>query len=430
MNPKPTLTNPGPRGGFRIIGFLERNLPVWAFRWLLSTGTFICLLIMKETRGYSREFLRRIYGRDPRLGEQYRHLRTFMDCFVLKLQAGRGKFPEFTFAPDAHQESFLELCQSDGPVLFGTFHVGYADLMGCMLKDLNRRISMVRLRVNNSMDTEILGKAFAGTMNFIWINDPTEFIFGVKNAIEDGKSIALQCDRIEFGGKLGHFDFLGARRAFPVSIYYLANLFRLPVVICYTGHRQPDGRIPVYTSPVYHPGEKRRESLDRGAAHFQSVLDGLECHVHKHPELWFNFVPLNPEEGNEAPSPDNPRLRRFLPPNATVEHTRDALHARFVLPRMPFYCQGHMPGNPIVPAYAQMAWIHELVRMWIPGRPPALEYKRLKFLHPIRPGDEVRVEIIRAAGLARLSFTCRDQAVTRGGIRLPERGMGEGCSRP
>lgn len=300
MNPERTVTNPGPRGGFRMIAILERYLPAFLFQWLLNAGTFIALLLMKESRGHSREYLRRINGRDPSLGELYRHFRAFMDCFVIKLQTGRGKFPEFTFAPDAHKEAFVELCQSPDAALFGTFHVGYADMMGCMLKVFNRRISMVRLRVGNSMDTEVIGQAFADTMNFIWINDQSDFIFALKNAVQDGASIALQCDRIEFGGKLGHFDFLGTRRAFPMTIYYLADLFRLPVVIAYTGHLQPDGRIPVYTSPVYHPGENRRESLERGRKHFQSVLKSLECHLQKHPELWFNFLPLNREGRHEG----------------------------------------------------------------------------------------------------------------------------------
>lgn len=128
----------------------------------------------------------------------------------------------------------------------------------------------------------------------------------------------------------------------------------------------------------------------------------------------------------EALSSGEPRPRRFLPANATVEHSGEALHARFAIPGMPFYCHGHMPGNPLVPAYAQMAWIHELVRMWIPGGPPALEYRRLKFLHPIRPGDAVEVEITHEAGEGKVSFTCRDETVTRGGIRLPERSRGHG----
>ena len=227
----PTTANPGPLWGYRIIALFERWLPSFIFNGLLGAGTFVALFFMKERRRHASDYWQALTGRPPGLLEQFRHFRAFMDGLVLKLKSGRGVYPDFHFNSDAFADEFMELCRSPRQALFGTFHVGHSDMMGCMLKNFDRRISLIRLRVGNSWDTDILESAFAGIVRFLWINNPDEFIFQLKGAVQDGQSIGMQCDRTEFSSKMGAFDFLGTRREFPVTIYHLASLFKLPVVL-------------------------------------------------------------------------------------------------------------------------------------------------------------------------------------------------------
>jgi predicted LPLAT superfamily acyltransferase len=248
---------------------------------------------MPGQRRHAATYWKALSGRAPSLHEQYRHFRSFMDSLILKLQVARGKFPEFQFSEDAHKAAFLDVCRTLSPALFGTFHVGHSDIMGCMLRDFDRRIAMVRHRVGNSKDTEIMADSFAGNLRFLWINDPAEFIFDLKDAIQRGESIALQCDRTEFSSKTDYFEFLGKLRAFPMTIYYLADLFRCPVVFSFTGPMQKTGQINVHTTRVFVPGPDRKENITAGRKHFQEVLAQLEAHLKRHPELWFNFGPLN-----------------------------------------------------------------------------------------------------------------------------------------
>jgi predicted LPLAT superfamily acyltransferase len=294
--------NPGPSWGYRTIAFWEKVLPRWLFNLLLGAGTLIGLMCMPVQRRYAADYWRTLTGRQPSWLDQYRHFRSFMDGLVLKLQAGRGKFPRFRFAADARREAFLDVCSAPEPALFGTFHVGYSDMMGCMLRDFNRRIAMVRHRVGNSMDTEIMADSFTGILRFLWINDPANFIFDLKEAIQAGESVAIQCDRTEFSSKTGCFEFLGARREFPLTVYYLADLFKCPVVFAYTGPLERSGEVEVHTTRVFRPGPDRRENLAAGRRHFQEVLAQLESHLRQHPALWFNFSPLNREcvEGSGA----------------------------------------------------------------------------------------------------------------------------------
>ena len=62
----------------------------------------------------------------------------------------------------------------------GTFHVGHSDLTGFLLgRQEHRRVFMVRQRVANSHDTEILGAEFAAWVTFIWVNEVENLLFAL-----------------------------------------------------------------------------------------------------------------------------------------------------------------------------------------------------------------------------------------------------------
>ncbi|WP_162028171.1 MULTISPECIES: hypothetical protein [unclassified Lentimonas] len=291
---RPTMSNPGPSWGYWIIASGEKYLPACIFRTGLNIGIFIAMLFMHQQRRASAAYWTALTGRKPSLFEQFRHFAAFTEGLVMKLRASR-QLPHFEFAPEAHKSGFLELCASPKSALLGTFHVGYSDMMGCMLSGFDRQIRMVRLRVGNSLDTEKIASTFAGKVGFLWVDNHEEFIFRLKDAIQSGELIGLQCDRLEFASKTDVFDFIGERRAFPMTIYHLAYLFQCPVVFSFTGPLQRSGKIEVYTSPVFHPCESKQANAAASKSHFQAVLDVLQSYLRKNPELWFNFIPLNRE---------------------------------------------------------------------------------------------------------------------------------------
>ena len=293
LNEATSIRNPGPSWGYRTIVWWESVLPLWLFSFLLGIGTFIGLLSTPRRRFNAAQYWLSATHKSPSLWDQYRHYRSFMTSLVLKLQVGRGKLPTFYFAPETNKEDFVGLCRNPAPAFFGTFHVGHSDMMGCMLRDFDRRVAMVRHRVENSEDTDVLANSFGGNLRFLWINDPANFIFQLKEAIEQGESIALQCDRTEFSSKKAPFKFLGKRREFPMTIYFLADLFKCPVVFSFTGPLENSHKIAIHTSPVFRPGPDRSKNIDMAKQHFQEVLYQLEAHLRRHPDLWFNFNPLN-----------------------------------------------------------------------------------------------------------------------------------------
>jgi len=254
------------------------------------------LTFMPLQRAHSRAYLAVVLGRPARLIEVWRHFFAFARSLMLKLRAARGVPVHCTLDPE-NAAAFNALVRSEQPALFGTFHFGGSDLLGYLLGEYGRRISILRLRVGNSDDTRMLGQRFAGQVRFLWVNDAANLLFDLKAAIEAGDSLALKCDRLEFSAKTEPFHFLGARRQFPFTIYHLALLFNRPVVFCTAVPGGAENEMRVYASTVFAPDPAAGREANTQAArrHFQAVLAQLETLVRQHPLLWFNFLPLNPE---------------------------------------------------------------------------------------------------------------------------------------
>ena len=295
--PRRANRNPGPRWGFAFLLWAERAWPHWFFRRALRAGNWVAIALLPEQRRHSRDYLNVALGRPASWSDVVDHFQLFSEVLLLMLQAGRGRTVACTLDP-VHGAEFEELVRSPQPALFGTFHVGASDLLGYRLADWGRKVSILRLQVGNSSDTRLLGERYVENISFLWVNDPATLLFDLKDAIESGISVALKCDRIEYASRNEAFEFLGARRNFPFTIYHLAVLFRRPVVFCIALPGPDTTRDPlrIHASPVFHPDPNAARAVNLAAArrHFQEVLSHLEGVIRRDPRLWFNFLPLNP----------------------------------------------------------------------------------------------------------------------------------------
>lgn len=284
--------NPGPPWGYRFLCLCDRVLPERLFRPMRSAGTWFAVLAMPRQRRYSRDYLAVVLGRGPRLGDVHRHFCAECEALMLKLRVANGLPYQCVLEPGALDLNKWLACEY--PVLFGTFHVGNSDLTGFMLaRQQGRRVHLVRLRVGNSHDTDALTARFGDLLRFVWVNEPMELLFALKEAGASGEAVALQCDRRDRSSKNEAFDFLGARRLFPFTIYHLSLIFERPVLLSFG---VPDGpnRSIVHASEAFLPlrGEPRAAALQRARAHFQAFLGRVESHLRVKPYQWLNFLPL------------------------------------------------------------------------------------------------------------------------------------------
>lgn len=280
--------NPGPNWGYAFMYFVNRVMPWPVMCILLRVGAFVAMCFMRDQRRYSRRFLCLALGREASWLDSWKHFTEFAKFLVRRFDVAGGT--ELGFEPyDGSKERIKSLTSNNQQAMHGTFHFGNSDLMGFWLSDFDVSIRMVRYQVDNSSDLKWLKERYGDTVGFLWVNKPENLLFTLKNAVQEGHSIALKCDRVEHSSKLEVFDFMGEKRWFPFTIYYLAVLFDLPVLFSF-GVPSAQHRTGVYSSSVYYPkGANKREKLESARAHFRETLILLEGLVKSDPYQWFNF---------------------------------------------------------------------------------------------------------------------------------------------
>ncbi len=309
--------NPGPANGYALIGFSRRRMPRWFNRVGLQVGAGIAMATLPSQRRHSRAYLRAALGRAPTWREVWRHFHAFSQYLFLRLSIAHGQAPRLALAPGEDDAELRAIAARGEPALYGTMHLGHSDLLGYFLGDLGAHVHMVRRRVGNSADTERLAARYAGSVSYLWVNDWSERVWAMNDALRAGRSLALQCDRPEHTAKLEAFSFLGARRQFPFTIYHLSVMHGLPVVFAFA---VPDPADPaaslVSVPPIFRPdpATTRAGNFAAARAHFQGVLGHVEAALRRDPFVWFNFTKLNPPaaENSRSQAPHSKERQKRL----------------------------------------------------------------------------------------------------------------------
>lgn len=285
--------NPGPTWGYAFIYFANRILPWVVMRFLLRMGALVGMTIMREERRHSKLFLNDALGRPAAFSDCWKHFSAFSEFLVRRFDVASGGVAHFE-SKNGSKELMLELTAANQQALHGTFHFGNSDLMGFWLSEFDLSIRMVRYQVGNSDDLKWLEKRFGDKVGFLWVNEPENLLFALKQAVHEGHSIAMKSDRAEHSSKLEAFTFLGKKRWFPFTIYHLSILFEIPVVFSF-GLPSSQHGTDVYASKAYRPvGATKREKLVAARIHFEDTLVLLESLVRQHPYQWFNFLDALP----------------------------------------------------------------------------------------------------------------------------------------
>jgi len=81
---------------------------------------------------------------------------------------------------------------------------------------------------------------------------------------------------------------------------------------------------------------------------------------------------------------------RLIPPSARFETTGEGVQVQFAVPTDLLFCQGHFPGNPLVPGALLANWMWETAAQIT--REPLRQLRSMKFRAPVQPGDVVIIE--------------------------------------
>jgi predicted LPLAT superfamily acyltransferase len=293
----------GTRFGYKLISGFALAFGRTAARVALYPIVLYFLLRRGPERRASREFLRRIAGRDVSLWQVAKHIHCFAAVTLDRVFLLSERFKRFevrTFGLDQLRQAWG---QGRGVLLLGA-HLGSFDALRVLAdfrSDLevrvvidveqNRMLSEVLNALNPQLARSVINARQEGTTTAL----------AIKEALDEKSLVTLLADRARPGNQVMTADFLGRPAPLPTAPWQLAAALKVPVVLCfglYRGGNRYDLHFETFTD------ELKLERAQRAAEMQQTIqrfADRMAHHARSAPYNWFNFYDFWRADDSQSP---------------------------------------------------------------------------------------------------------------------------------
>ena len=274
----------------RFIVWVALTLGRRAARLFLYPICLYFFIFAGEARAASKRYLRKVLGREPRIGDGFRHIHTFAATILDRVFLLNGHFDKFDVRAHLDDAAQTIIDNKQGCILFGA-HLGsfevtraYAHEMQAppanmvMYEENARRLNSVLHAINPDLAQRVIALGKVDSM------------LKVEQALQRGELIGILADRgLERGGASVRCDFLGEPAKFPTGPLRMAYLLKCPVLLmvgAYRGGNRYDLYFEQLADMSARQGIPRDEVLRQALQHYVS---GIERHCRNAPYNWFNF---------------------------------------------------------------------------------------------------------------------------------------------
>lgn len=273
------------------ITWIARRLGRTAARGVLRVIALYYLLSAPAARRASRDYLRRVLPREPRLRHVYRHFFCFASSILDRVYLFGGQVDKLEIIGHGREAFHRHRDAGTGAIVMMA-HLGSFE----MLRIMGRNEAGLRMRV--LMDRDAGAKANRvleainpdAHANFIDTSySDVDRILKIQAALERGEMVSLMADRYREDERAVDCDFLGGRARFPVAPWLLAGLTRAPVLIAfglYRGGNRYDLYLEEFSRRIDLPRLRRTA---RAHEYIQAYADRLAYYARLAPYNWFNF---------------------------------------------------------------------------------------------------------------------------------------------
>jgi len=276
-----------------LIAWVARHLGRGLTRLLLWPITLFFFATGGAARRASRDYLRRVLGHDPTLGERLRHFHTFAACTLDRLLILCGRARSLRLKLELPEE-VTRLAQGGTGCIMLVSHHGSFEVLR-QLGDGPSRIPLKILldRGQGPLLTgllERLSPGFAASIIDAGQRGP-ELVLALRETLDAGTSVGIMADRVHGAEAALEVPLLGGTARLPAGPWVLASVLRAPVIAAfglYRGGRDYEARFELL-SPGLNATRTERQVAIQALA--QRYAERLEQEIRDAPYNWFNFYP-------------------------------------------------------------------------------------------------------------------------------------------
>ncbi|MGH8457480.1 MAG: lipid A biosynthesis acyltransferase [Stenotrophobium sp.] len=283
----------------------ERSNPLMLrlLLWIaLALGRGVARLLLFPIVGYfllsggaakktSRDYLRRVLGREPRRMDVARHFHAFASVALDRFFLLGGHAQDFQVAIHRPQEVYDISMQNRGCLLllahlggFEIFRVVATEQRRLPLRilmdlDHNRMFMNILRRLNPDMLSRVIDASQRGPA----------LVLALKQALDEGAMVGMMADRALADERAVTVDFLGGKARLPASPWIFTGALGVPVILAvglYRGGNRYDVHFELLAEKIALPRASREQALQDCA---QRYADRLAHYARLAPYNWFNF---------------------------------------------------------------------------------------------------------------------------------------------
>lgn len=273
----------------RFMTWISLRLGRQPARCVLAGISLYFLIFAPAAKAASRDYLRRVLGREPGAADLFRHFHSFASTVHDRVFLLNGRFDLFEL--EVHGEDVIKAVLGAGRGAFlmgahmGSFEVARAvgrrqpglRVGMVMYEDNARKINAALAAINPAAGQEIIPLGQVDSM------------LRVQAALDDGMVLGVLGDRTLGGDTTLNVPFLGAEAAFPLGPMRLAAMLKRPVLFM-SGLYLGGNRYAIHFERLadFSAVDRAQRSAAIEAA-VAAYAGSLERHCRAAPFNWFNF---------------------------------------------------------------------------------------------------------------------------------------------
>ena len=170
-------------------------------------------------------------------------------------------------------------------------HVGNWEIAGQLLERFETKVNILMFDAEHEKVKQYMSDVLTNkNVNFIIIKEGYDHLAKIEKALLNRELIAMNGDRFMSGNRTMSCGFLGMNAEFPVSPYYMAGKYKVPVLYAFAMKESKKYYRIYATEKHYVEGFESMNTRDKCLAEaLRDYVSVLENMVKKYPLQWFNY---------------------------------------------------------------------------------------------------------------------------------------------